>query len=81
MNDNRGSVLPLFLAGLGAGVALTLLLAPRTGTAARKLIGRRARLGEAWVEDKAHAAKKWVLTQGADLRDRVKDVTEAIVRS
>jgi gas vesicle protein len=81
MNTNRSVALPFYLAGLGTGVAVALLFAPRTGTATRKLIGRKVRNSEEWVEDQAGAAKKWVLTQGAGLRDRVSDVAEVITRS
>jgi gas vesicle protein len=81
MECNRKSAVPPFLLGIGTGVALALLLAPRTGTATRKLIGRKAQDGGKWAEDKADTAKKWVLTQGVGLRERVKDGADAIVGS
>ena len=79
--NNRASTLPLFLAGLGTGVALTLLLAPMSGAATRKLIRRRVQDGGGWVKDKAEAAGDYVVTQGEGLRDRVKDAADAITRS
>lgn len=75
------SGLPLFLTGLGTGVALALLLAPFSGAATRGLIARKARRGENWVKDKATAVEDYVTTQGAELRDRVKEVAEVIGRS
>ena len=41
MAGNRGSALLIFLTGLGAGIAVTALLAPRSGAATRRLIGRK----------------------------------------
>jgi hypothetical protein len=45
MNGNRGCGLLFFLTGLGAGIALTVLLAPRSGAATRRLIGRKVEEG------------------------------------
>lgn len=82
MNGNRSfDALPLFLTGLGTGVALTLLLAPLSGAATRSLIGRKVRDGENWVKGKATAAEDYVVTQGAGLRKRVEEVAEVIGRS
>jgi len=81
MNGNRSSALPFFLTGLGTGVALTLLLAPRNGAATRNLIGRKVKEGEDWMKDKAGAAEDYVLTQGEGLRAGAKKVAEVIGRS
>lgn len=71
----------LFLLGVGAGVAATLLLAPQSGTATRTLIGRKVKDGERWLKGKAIATEDYVLTRGADIRDRVKEVVEVGSRS
>ncbi len=76
----RSSALPFFLSGLGAGVALALLLAPLSGAATRSLISRKVKDGEDWMKDKAAAAEDYVLTRGAELRDRAKEVAEVIGR-
>ena len=81
MNDNRISALPLFLSGLGAGIALTLLMAPRNGAATRGLIGRKVKCGEEWMKEKAAEAENYVQTQGARLRDGVAAVADAVARS
>ena len=81
MNGNRGSSLLFFLTGLGAGIALTVLFAPRSGAATRRLIGRKAEEGKDWVQDKAGAAQDYVRSHGEELRDRVKEVAEVIGRS
>jgi gas vesicle protein len=67
--------------GMGIGIAATLLLAPQSGTATRRLIGRKVKDGEHWLKGKATAAEEYVATRGADIRDRVRDVAEVVSRS
>lgn len=81
MSGKGSSALPIFLAGLGTGIGLTLLLAPLSGAATRGLIGRKVKDGEDWVKDKAATAEDYVRTQGAGLRDGVKKVAEVITQS
>jgi gas vesicle protein len=81
MNTSRGSALLFFLTGLGAGIALTVLFAPRSGAATRRLIGRKVEEGEDWMKDKAAAAQDCVRGQVEELRDRVKEAAEVIGRS
>jgi hypothetical protein len=80
MNGNRVP-LTAFLAGLGAGIALATLLAPRSGIATRRLIGRKVEKGEDWIKDKAVAAQDCIRSQSEDLRDRAKGLTAALGRS
>ena len=81
MNGNRGSALLFFLTGLGAGMVLTVLLAPRSGAATRRLIGRKVEERKDWMKDKAAAGQNCVRGYGEELRDRVKDVAEVIGRN
>jgi gas vesicle protein len=74
MNCGKGSALPFFLAGLGAGVGLTLVLAPRSGAATRRLIGRKVDKGEDWIRDQAAAAQDSVKGRVKELRDRVEEM-------
>lgn len=76
-----GSGALFFLAGLGAGTALAVLLAPRSGAATRRLISRKVEESEDWVKEKAAAAQDYVSSQGEKLGDRIKDVAEVIGRS
>ncbi len=76
MNCNKNSVLPFFLAGLGSGITLTLLFAPRSGFATRSILGRKAADAESWVKEKAALAEDFALTNAKDLRDRVKTMVE-----
>jgi gas vesicle protein len=78
MNCNRGSALLFFLTGLGAGIGVTVLLAPRSGAATRRLIGRKVEEGQDWMKDKAAAAQDYVRGHGEELRDRVKEVAEVV---
>ena len=79
-NGNIGSSLLLFLTGLGAGVAMALLLAPRSGAVTRRFIGNKAYRGKGWVKDKAAAAQAYVKERGEELRGRVEEVAEVIGR-
>ena len=82
MKGNNNLELPCFLLGLGAGVGLTLLFAPRTGDATRRLISRgfrrHVRRGEDWVKDQAAAAQEFVASHAEALSDRVKEAATAI---
>jgi gas vesicle protein len=80
MDCEKTSALQCFLTGLGAGVALTLLFAPRSGASTRRLIGRTVKEGEGWVKDKSATAQDYVATKAAGLRDRAQDAAEAIAR-
>ncbi len=74
INGRIGSSLLLFLTGLGAGVALTVLLAPRSGAATRRLIGNKVGEGRGWVKNKAAAAQAYARGRGEQLRDRAEEV-------
>jgi gas vesicle protein len=78
---NAGSSSLMFLTGMGVGIALAVLLAPRSGAATRRLIGRKIEEGEDWVKEKAALAQDCVSDQGEKLADRIKEVAEVIGRS
>ena len=77
-NGSLAHALPIFLGGMAAGMALTVLLAPRSGAATRRLIGREVKAGENWVRTKASAAQDSVGSHGGKLRDRVKETAAVI---
>ena len=70
MNCNRAHALPFFLVGLGTGIAVTVLFAPRSGAATRRLIDQKVEEGEAWMKAKAAAARGYVGSRGAQHRRR-----------
>lgn len=72
--NKRGSSLVLFLTGLGAGVVLTVLLAPRSGAATRRLIGNKVGEGKGWVKNKAASAQAYARGRGEQLRGRAEEV-------
>ena len=76
-----GSSSLMFLTGMGTGIALAVLLAPRSGAATPRLIGRKVEEGEDWVKGRAAAAQEYVLDQGEKLGDRIKEEAEVIGRS
>jgi len=81
MKDRTSTTLSFFLAGVGTGMALTLLFSPLNGADARGLLRRKVRVGEKWVEDTAAAAEQSVVSHATNLRDRVQEVSEVITRS
>ena len=81
MNSNIASASILFLTGLGVGIALTVLLTPRSGAATRRLIGRKIEKGEGWMKNKAAVARDYVRGCEEELHDRAKELVEVIGRS
>ena len=76
MNSNKNVILPFFLAGLGSGIALTLLLAPRSGYATRNMLGRRFKEGQDWIKESAAAAEDCAIANAKELSNRVKNLKE-----
>jgi gas vesicle protein len=76
-----GSTALFFMTGLATGIALAVLLAPRSGAATRRLISRRVEEGEDWVKEKKAVARDYISSQGEKLADRIKDAAEVIGRS
>jgi len=66
-----------FFIGLGTGIALTVLFAPHSGRATRQFIRRKALDGTDMLKSKAAAGRDYIERQGAELRDRAKDVVGA----
>ena len=68
--DNGGSQLGFFLAGLGIGAVVALLFAPRSGKETRDLIVQKAEEGRDFVKTKTEEIRK----QAEDLVDQGKDL-------
>jgi gas vesicle protein len=78
MKDNSDLPLPMFLAGMGAGIALALLLAPLSGAATRRLILRKAKQAGDRANGEAENAQEFVRSRAAEVRERVKDAVDGI---
>lgn len=59
MSDNSsGSKVAIFFAGLGAGAAIALLFAPRSGEETRELLSKRAERGRNYLEARGREFQK-----------------------
>jgi gas vesicle protein len=56
--DNGGSQVGFFLAGLGIGAVVALLLAPRSGKETREFIVQKAEEGRDFVVSKSEEIRK-----------------------
>lgn len=71
MSDNNGgSNLAFFLAGLGLGAALALLFAPKSGEETREYLAQKAGEGRDYVTAKGRDLRR----QAEDLVERGKDI-------
>ena len=76
--------LSYFIVGLGVGVAVGLLLAPRSGGETRQLLREKADEGKDYLRTKADESREFVRRRGAELRESASDLIdrskEAIAR-
>ena len=63
--DNGGSQVGFFLAGLGIGAVIALLFAPRSGKETREFIVQKAEEG-----------RDFVVTKGEEIRQQAEDAVE-----
>jgi hypothetical protein len=70
--ENASGAVLLFVAGMTAGVALGLMVAPASGASSRRGVGRKLRESADWMKSKAAGAEQGFLTQSAGLRDGIK---------
>jgi len=69
-DDNGGSKVVFFLAGLGIGAVIALLFAPRSGEETRDLIAQKANESKNYVTARGQEIRR----QAEDLVDKGKDV-------
>jgi gas vesicle protein len=79
-----GSNLGFFLAGLGLGTAVALLLAPKSGKEAREFIAGKAEEGRDYVRAKSEDLRRQAegaVEKGKDLVTKQKDLLSAALEA
>ncbi len=80
----QNSGLGFFIVGLGVGVALGMLLAPRSGEETRRLLREKAEEGKDYLKTRADEGKEYVRRRGVELREQAGEAIdkskEAITR-
>jgi gas vesicle protein len=72
----QNSGIPYFIVGLGVGVAVGLLLAPKSGEETRQYIRDRAGEGKDYLRTKADESKEYVRRRGTELRESASDLID-----
>ena len=82
--DNGGSKLGIFLAGLGIGAVVALLFAPRSGKETRDFIVQKTEEGREFVKAKSEEIRKQAeeaVEKGKDLVSKQKDLLSAALEA
>jgi gas vesicle protein len=65
-----------FLMGMGAGAALTMLYAPRSGAETRDLLSKKARAGADYAKRSASQSGDYLMRQAEDLKKTAAETVE-----
>jgi gas vesicle protein len=65
-----------FIVGLGVGVAVGMLMAPRSGEETRQMLLSKADEGADFVRSKTDESKEFILKRGAELRESASDLID-----
>jgi gas vesicle protein len=68
--------LSYFIVGLGVGVAVGMLLAPRSGDETRQLLRSKADEGTDYLRSKAEESREFVKKRGGELRESAADLVD-----
>lgn len=82
--NNGGSNLGFFLAGLGIGAILALLFAPKSGKETRDYITQKAEEGKDYVKTKTEELRRQAedaVEKGKDLVSKQKDLLSAALEA
>ena len=82
--ENNGASLGFFLAGLGIGAVIALLLAPRSGKETMDMIAQKAGEGRDFVKTKSEEIRKQAedaVEKGRDLVSKQKDLLSAALEA
>lgn len=66
---DQNSGISYFIVGVGVGVALGMLFAPRSGEETRQILREKADEGKDYIKTRADEGRDYVRRRGADLRD------------
>ena len=83
-DNNGGSTLGVFLAGLGIGAVVALLFAPRSGKETRDFIVQKTEEGKDFVITKGEEIRKQAedaVEKGKDLVNKQKDLLSAALEA
>lgn len=76
MRDSNGLGFGIFLAGVGIGTAVALLLAPRSGEETRDFIAEKTRRGKDFVSQKASDLRGQVESSVRKAKDKVQEAVQ-----
>ena len=82
--DNGGSKVGIFLAGLGIGAVVALLFAPRSGKETRDFLVQKTEEGRDFVKSKSEELRKQAedaVEKGKDLVNKQKDLLSAALEA
>ena len=72
----HNSGISYFVVGLGIGVAIGMLMAPRSGEETRQLLRARADEGKDFLRTKADESREFVRRRGTELRESATDLID-----
>jgi len=72
----QNSGISYFIVGLGIGVAVGLLMAPRSGEETRQILRSKADEGTEFLRTKAEESKEFVRRRGGELRESASDLID-----
>ena len=72
----QNSGISYFIVGLGIGVAVGLLMAPRSGEETRQILRSKADEGTEFLRAKAEESKELVRRRGGELRESASDLID-----
>ena len=72
----QSSGLSYFIVGVGVGVAVGMLLAPRSGEETRQLLREKADESKDFLRAKADESKEYVRRRGSELRESATDLVD-----
>jgi gas vesicle protein len=74
MTDQRLSAFSCLMSGLGVGIAVAGLLAPRSGAASRKLIQRKAQKAKRLVKNTIRDRKRYITRRGTEVLGQAREL-------